>query len=202
MNSELAQEWVCGRGSVRYCDRNKRGRVCLMPEKSYGSKKSKQGLRLKEETEMSVMIGGQSIEGNEEEEKPNRMLNVAHLGSMKSGAVRRDWGRLEVRWMRAKGGQAHSGEVKAGRSGPRVEWSSPGRRQAFLGVHGQLEPLGMERRRNVSTMMSSHSVWSPTFSWGIYTVYIDIRPGFIATFVGLYLSAKKNMSLKWNLTDG
>lgn len=32
-------------------------------------------------------------------------------------------------------------EVKAGRSGPRVEWSSPGRRWAFLGVHGQLEPL-------------------------------------------------------------
>ncbi len=38
-------------------------------------------------------------------------------------------------------------EVKAGRSGPRVEWSSPGRRWAFLGVHGQLEPLQMERRR-------------------------------------------------------
>lgn len=32
-------------------------------------------------------------------------------------------------------------EVKAGRSGPRVEWSSPGRRWAPLGVHGQLEPL-------------------------------------------------------------
>lgn len=36
-------------------------------------------------------------------------------------------------------------EVKAGRSGPRVEWSSPGRRWAHLRVHGQLEPLQSER---------------------------------------------------------
>lgn len=129
----LAARWEGGggrrRSEVLWQENKKRGCVCLMPEQST--------------LQVFYMRGT-----NGWKKRPERR---ARMGTRK-------WNRRGGRDASWRWSGTLNIEVKAGRSRPRVEWSSPGRgRASFLGVHGQLEPLQKENggeKKNLTVAVS------------------------------------------------
>lgn len=162
-------------GSLRYCDRKKRGCVCLMPEKSTVQVFYVRVTNGWKERPISQWWKDKSRERNAKRPRWRKVKLERWNGR---SVLEWDRGREGWRWSGWRWSGTLNVEVKAGRSRPRVEWSSPGRRRAFsffLGVHGQLEPLKTERRKRWIKSGEHTSQWLFFFFNLIYTQKLHLK---------------------------